>query len=54
VFRVWRGCSVFGGDLADGGACGGLVDEVLAGADGGDQADDGDFADGSGLPRADR
>jgi hypothetical protein len=52
VFRVSRGCSVCRGDFGDGGPGGGVVDEVLAGAGGGDQGGGADVVDGSGLPRA--
>src|SRR5271165_2759750 len=49
VFRVSRGCSVCRGDFGDGGPGGGVVDEVLAGAAGGDQGGGADVVDGSGL-----
>src|SRR6516164_5484150 len=49
VFRVSRGCSVCRGDFGDGGPGGGVVDEVLAGAGGGDQGGGADVVDGSGL-----
>src|SRR5487761_1887429 len=42
-------CSVCRGDLGDGGPGGGLVDEVLAGARGGDQGGGADVVDGAGL-----
>src|SRR6266700_3431740 len=49
VFRVSRGCSACRGDLGDGGPGGGVVDEVLAGAGGGDQGGGADVVDGSGF-----
>src|SRR6266404_7160767 len=49
VFRVSRGRSVCRGDLGDGGPGGGVVDEVLAGAGGGDQGGGADVVDGARL-----
>src|SRR5574340_229652 len=49
VFRVSLECSVCRGDLGDGGPGGGVVDEVLAGAGGGDQGGGADVVDGAGL-----
>src|SRR6516165_8555393 len=50
VFRVSGGCSVCRGDFCDGGSGGGVVDEVLAGAGGGDQGGGADVVDGPGFP----
>ena len=49
VLGVSRGCSVCRGDLCDGGPGGGVVDEVLPGAGGGDQGGGADVVDGAGL-----
>jgi len=49
VFKVSRGCSVCRGDLGDGGPGGGVVDEVLPGAGGGDQGGGADVVDRPGL-----
>src|SRR6516225_8179800 len=46
---VSPGWSVCRGDLGDGGSGGGLVDEVLAGAGGGDEGGEADVVDGPGL-----
>ena len=53
VFTVSRGRSVCRGDLGDGGPGGGVVDEVLSGAGGGDQGCGADVVDGAGLAAGD-
>jgi hypothetical protein len=49
VFKVSRGFSVCRGDLGDRGPGGGVIDEVLAGAGGGDQGGGADVVDRPGL-----
>ena len=48
VFTVSRGGSVCRGDLRDCGPGGGVIDEVLPGAGGGDQGGGADVVDGAG------